>query len=501
VTRHAVNRAATLALIRQLRAVAPAQRPRRRVGRIPKPQQPRLIENAYHATLRRLVCDVARDCFDREAPEILHALEMHRAARGHTDSQPDTTPVVVRGWSHRDKAATRAALVLAWNDHGQLLLGRRRSGGAWTLPGGHLLPGESPLRGAGRELEEETNLTCPDLALADAWANPDGVQLWLYTGTVRGAPTGYFDPDQECSAWRFVDVSAGLPADVAANLSGPPAPHNVLLQLFPPSGTHADARRRPPTAPPPPRGGPGVGAAQAKAEAERLRKLAAKLSAQLAAASEQGKRAALAIERAARAFADVFAPDELHAVVLQFGKRTEAHAREQLDQQLRSAIGVPLSAIERKYRDPLDGWAAENIDLIETVPDRYFDRLRLDVLDAFEGGTHPNTLADEFTDRYGMSDRDAERIARDQVLSLQADMLQARLVDLGVEEYIWRTVGDGRVRDNHAALDGTRCRFDQPPDGGGTDEGEDGNPGDGILCRCYPEPIFDVLQEPDSAGG
>ena len=51
-------------------------------------------------------------------------------------------------------------------------------------------------------------------------------------------------------------------------------------------------------------------------------------------------------------------------------------------------------------------------DATPEVVSCYFDRLRLDVVDAFEGGTHPNTLAEDFADRYEMSENDARRLAR-----------------------------------------------------------------------------------------
>jgi SPP1 gp7 family putative phage head morphogenesis protein len=358
----------------------------------------------------------------------------------------------------------------------------------------------APRRGAGRELEEETNLTTPALELVESFTNPGGTEVWLYRCQVRGKPTGYYDPDQECSEWRFFDVTNGLPPEVAAMVAGPVDPeHNVLLRLFGPrGGEHADAA---------PRGrgaaiGAGraaqLGAARAKAEEAEWRAKAAIAGAELRRASEQGKRAAAAIDRAARAFTEEFHPRALHAVVRQFGQQTDEHGRRQLDQQLRSAIGVPLSAVDRPHRDKLDEWAAVNVDLIKTVPERYFDRIRLDVLDAFEGGTHPSTLAEELAERHDMSERDAERIARDQVLSLSADLNQQRMTDLGVERYYWRDAGDGRVRENHEELAarsdaGETFSFDDPPLGGGTDEGEEGNPGDGILCRCYPDPVLDDL--------
>jgi len=45
-------------------------------------------------------------------------------------------------------------------------------------------------------------------------------------------------------------------------------------------------------------------------------------------------------------------------------------------------------------------------------------------------------------------------------------------------KYIWRTVGDGRVRKSHAELDGTLRDFSDSPD-----------PGEEFNCRCWVEPV------------
>lgn len=49
-------------------------------------------------------------------------------------------------------------------------------------------------------------------------------------------------------------------------------------------------------------------------------------------------------------------------------------------------------------------------------------------------------------------------------------------------QYVWRTVGDSRVRPEHAALDGTVRDFSDSP-----------NPGDEINCRCWAEPVTDAI--------
>ena len=203
-------------------------------------------------------------------------------------------------------------------------------------------------------------------------------------------------------------------------------------------------------------------------------------------ATPQSRRATRLIGQAAKEWRDKFHPSALHAVVEQFGKRADHHARQQLDQQLRSAMGVPLSSLERPMSDRLGEWTARNVALVKTVPERYFDRLQEDVQDAFAGGMHPDTFADELADRYEMSERDAERIARDQMLKLSADLNHARFEALGVERAIWHTVNDNRVCDECFDLEGQE--FDLA-------EGIDGAlPGECHNCdRCYSEPVLDDL--------
>jgi SPP1 gp7 family putative phage head morphogenesis protein len=239
-------------------------------------------------------------------------------------------------------------------------------------------------------------------------------------------------------------------------------------------------------APPDPR---AIAAALAAAERIGREKGAAEqrsLGQALAAAHWRGAKAAELIDHAARAFARKLRPTELHDVVKKFGVRASEHSRDQLDRQLRSAIGVPLSAIERPMQNELGAWVANNVALIRTVPERYFDRVQQDVQEAFAGGTHPETLRAQLADRYAMSERDAERIARDQVLKLSADLTHARMSSLGVTHARWRTMRDNRVSDDCWAREGKI--YDLATGINGVFPGKS-HP----VCRCWPEPILDDL--------
>lgn len=195
----------------------------------------------------------------------------------------------------------------------------------------------------------------------------------------------------------------------------------------------------------------------------------------------------LASERAASAFQ----PRELEAVAKQFGKRTSDFQQEQLDRQVRAAMSVPLNVIESPIVNSLDTFARENVALIKTVPERYFDRIQEDVQEAFESGMHPDELSDLFEERYDMAENDAMRIVRDQIGKLNGELNRERQEAMGVSRFIWRTVNDNRVRDEHAELDGEEFEWANPP----IVDGEAIIPGSAIQCRCFSEPLFSDLLE------
>lgn len=210
-------------------------------------------------------------------------------------------------------------------------------------------------------------------------------------------------------------------------------------------------------------------------------------------AGERGSRARELVDRAAREAADSIDVSALRDVALHYGKQTSDFQRKQLSNQMQDAIGIPYAAIERPTRDRVEEFAARNVDLIKTVPDRYFDRIRLDVEKAFATGERPETLAERFVDVYGIAERDAERIARDQIGKLNGEVNRDRQESIGVERFYWRTMNDNVVRDEHEEREGLLFEWG---------EADDGDPGEPINCRCYAEPDFSaLLGEEDEAAG
>lgn len=76
------------------------------------------------------------------------------------------------------------------------------------------------------------------------------------------------------------------------------------------------------------------------------------------------------------------------------------------------------------------------------------------------------------------------------LLMLNSVLVKQNAVAAGANQFIWRTQLDDRVRDHHAALEGTIQSFDDPPLGGGTLATDYGLPQSGFNCRCSAEIIL-----------
>lgn len=160
--------------------------------------------------------------------------------------------------------------------------------------------------------------------------------------------------------------------------------------------------------------------------------------------------------------------------------------REQVAKQIKSVIGVDVLQAE-PYLQPLaKAFVAQNVSLIESIPSRYFDELEGLVLQAARSGRRSEALAQDLEDRYDVSESRAKLIARSETAKLNGQITQVRQTNLGVEEFVWRTSEDERVRPSHAALDGKTFEWKDPP-------ASEGIPGEAPNCRCTAEPVLDPL--------
>lgn len=128
-------------------------------------------------------------------------------------------------------------------------------------------------------------------------------------------------------------------------------------------------------------------------------------------------------------------------------------------------------------------FAFGNANLIAGITDKAASDVSAIVVRAYQEGRRSSDIQGLIEDRLDTDERRAALIARDQIGSLNGQVNAARQEALGITKFIWRTVNDSRVRDEHADLDGNEFEYSDPP-------GE-GLPGEPINCRCYAEPVFE----------
>jgi len=194
------------------------------------------------------------------------------------------------------------------------------------------------------------------------------------------------------------------------------------------------------------------------------------------------------IDRVARQFADMLRPTQLEEVARRFGSATSTFQRDQLNKQIRAAMGVDLSTIEPSVLRMIDDFTADNVALIKSVPQRLFADIETRITSGVRAGQRWEDMAAELEARHGVAKDRAKVIARDQVGKFYGELNQKRQENLGITGYIWRTSNDNRVRDEHELREGVHFEWSDPP--------ADGHPGEPVLCRCYAEPdVESILRE------
>lgn len=152
---------------------------------------------------------------------------------------------------------------------------------------------------------------------------------------------------------------------------------------------------------------------------------------------------------------------------------------------MNNAIGVDLQSViaNENLDDILVATTRENVALIRSIPEEYFKKIETIVFTNTTQGSTAGSMIKQIMQTGKVTTNRAKLIARDQTSKLNSALTQQRSQNLGIEEYIWRTAGDERVRESHRRKNGKVFRWDDPPK-------DTGHPGQDIQCRCVAEPII-----------
>jgi len=93
----------------------------------------------------------------------------------------------------------------------------------------------------------------------------------------------------------------------------------------------------------------------------------------------------------------------------------------------------------------IDASVLDNVNLIKSVSEQYFQRVQNVVLGGMRSGDSPTTIARALQHQTGITDRRARIIARDQIAKLNSQIVQRRQVQAGITHFRWVTANDERV--------------------------------------------------------
>lgn len=160
--------------------------------------------------------------------------------------------------------------------------------------------------------------------------------------------------------------------------------------------------------------------------------------------------------------------------------------KEQFQKMNRSVFGIDLFMDEPWLSDQLELFANQNAQLIRSLPNEELERVSQTIQRNLQEGKRYQEISSDIQKSFGITRRRATLIGRDQTTKLNSSLTKLRQQEIGVEEYIWQTSGDERVRATHKAHDGKKFRWDSPPK-------NTGHPGQDINCRCNAIAVLDGI--------
>src|SRR6186713_586691 len=179
---------------------------------------------------------------------------------------------------------------------------------------------------------------------------------------------------------------------------------------------------------------------------------------------------------------------EIRAITQRVAGGVDGFNRKEFESVLKSVYRVDvITKAPAALQSALAVFEAQNIALIKSIPVQALGSLQGKIVDAVRTGATLKDTQAMIRNTYGVTDRRAALIARDQIGKLNGQLTRMRQEAMGITQYTWRGILDARERPEHVAREGRVFSWDKPPD--------DGHPGEPIRCRCSAEPVLPSWEE------
>jgi SPP1 gp7 family putative phage head morphogenesis protein len=174
----------------------------------------------------------------------------------------------------------------------------------------------------------------------------------------------------------------------------------------------------------------------------------------------------------------------------------------QFEETIASKLSIPM-VMTGVIAENLRAEYTENLNLnIKGWADESIIRLRGQIQEQAERGYRAESMQEAISAEYGVSERQAKFIARQETSLFVSKFREENYKEIGVKEYIWSTSHDSRVRptaeaqrlghteNDHRSLNGQRFAWDNPPVVNSA-TGKRAHPGCDFGCRCVAIPLLE----------
>lgn len=165
------------------------------------------------------------------------------------------------------------------------------------------------------------------------------------------------------------------------------------------------------------------------------------------------------------------------------GGLTAAFNNEQFHKMINQVFGTDAFVGEPWLSSQLDLFTTGNTELIRDLPVKELGGMKQIVMSGVGSGRQASDISRAIQKQFGVAERRANTIARDQVSKLNGQLTGVRQQSIGITQYTWQTSEDERVRRTHRDNDQKVFNWNDPP-------AETGNPGSDINCRCVGIPVI-----------
>jgi len=167
--------------------------------------------------------------------------------------------------------------------------------------------------------------------------------------------------------------------------------------------------------------------------------------------------------------------------------------------QLSGGLSLKTGVVPKGLEDVSKAIIQENVGLIESIPQKYFDDISGAVYRSITTGNGLADLVPEINKYAQTTERRATNLALDQTRKAYNSINKQRMINVGVKQFEWlHSAGSIHPRESHIKIDGHIFSFEnleQEQAKLGVPEADRGIPGHAVNCRCVMGPVIDFSEQ------